>query len=129
MIGGVIPVLYSFYGKSGRSILRRTRSRSRGSWPGKRAASRCWGWHPREHRLRRTSARRVLRLTAQHLPAAATLLVTTRPDDDLRDIARIALESRDEVGLIVQIRRDPGANVVARKSTSLRSGCRRAARS
>src|SRR6185312_9217459 len=49
--------------------------------------------------------------TARHLPASTNLLITTRPDDDLHEIARIALESRDEVGLIVQIGRDPAPSL------------------
>jgi hypothetical protein len=41
----------------------------------------------------------------------ATLLITTRPDDDLNEIARIALDTRGEVGLIVQIGREPASSI------------------
>jgi hypothetical protein len=39
------------------------------------------------------------------------LLITTRPDDDLNAMARIALADGDDVGLIVQIGRDPAPSM------------------
>jgi dihydrodipicolinate synthase/N-acetylneuraminate lyase len=53
----------------------------------------------------------VIARTAKCLPAGAALLITTRPDDDLNEIARIALETRGDVGLIVQIGRDPAPSI------------------
>jgi dihydrodipicolinate synthase/N-acetylneuraminate lyase len=55
---------------------------------------------------------------AKRLPAAATLLVTTRIDDDLSHIARIALDARGDVGLIVQIGRDPGPSMAQIRAIS-----------
>ena len=56
--------------------------------------------------------------TAKRLPAGAALLITTRPDDDLSDIARIVLEDRDDVGPIVQIGRDPAPSIAQIRAIS-----------
>jgi 4-hydroxy-tetrahydrodipicolinate synthase len=111
MIGGVIPVLYSFYGKSGTLDLDAHEQQI--EWVLARQASgvTLLGLASEGASLTPDERKAVLSLTAQCLPAGATLLVTTRPDDDVREIARIALESRGEVGLIVQIGRDPAPSI------------------
>jgi len=53
----------------------------------------------------------VIAQTSKNLTPSATLLITTRPDDDLNKIARIALEARSKVALIVQIGRDPAPSI------------------
>jgi len=111
MIGGVIPVLYSFYGKSGTLDLAAHEQQIAWVLAGQASGVTLLGLASEGASLTPDERKAVVRVTAQRLPAAATLLVTTRPDDDLRDIAQIALESRGEVGLIVQIGRDPAPSI------------------
>src|SRR4051812_14560102 len=111
MIGGVIPVLYSFYGKSGTLDLAAHAQQIAWVLAGQASGVTLLGLASEGASLTTDERRAVLRLTAERLPAAAILLVTTRPDDDLREVARIALEFRDDVGLIVQIGRDPAPSL------------------
>ena len=111
MIGGVIPVLYSFYAKSGTLDLEAHAQQIAWVLAEQASGITLLGLASEGASLTPDERKAVLRLTAQRLPAAATLLVTTRPDDDLGEIARIALEARDEVGLIVQIGRDPAPSI------------------
>jgi dihydrodipicolinate synthase/N-acetylneuraminate lyase len=68
--------------------------------------------------LKKDERTALIATAARHLPAAATLLITTRVDDDLSEIARIALDARGDVGLIVQIGRDPGPSMAQIRAIS-----------
>src|SRR5262245_60513395 len=111
MIGGVIPVIYSFYSTSG--VLDLEAHTQQIDWVTPRGAAgvTLLGLASEGALLTQGEAKSVIARTAKRLPAGATLLVTTRPDDDLDDIARIALEARSNVGLIVQIGRDPAPSI------------------
>lgn len=111
MIRGVIPVLYSYFGKSGALDLDAHMRQIDWVMPRGAAGVTLLGLASEGASLTRDERRSVIARTAQHLSADAALLVTTRPDDDLHDIARIALESRGEVGLIVQIGADPAPSI------------------
>src|SRR4051812_45032360 len=107
MIRGVIPVLYSYYSKSGALDLDAHVRQI--DWVMSRAAAgvTLLGLASEGALLSQEERKNVIARTAQHLSADAALLVTTRPDDNLHEIARIALETRKAVGLIVQIGADP----------------------
>src|SRR5438477_1770472 len=111
MIRGVIPVLYSYFGKSGALDLDAHVRQI--DWVMSRGATgvTLLGLASEGASLSPDERKCVIARTAQHLSASAALLVTTRPDDDLHDIARIALESRGDVGLIVQIGADPAPSI------------------
>ena len=111
MIRGVIPVLYSFYGKS--CVLDLEAHRQQLEWVIARRATgvTLLGLASEGASLTHDERKSVIVQTAKHLPLGKTLLITTRPDDDLNEIVRIALEARGEVGLIVQIGRDPGPSI------------------
>jgi dihydrodipicolinate synthase/N-acetylneuraminate lyase len=93
MIGGVIPVLYSFYGKSGTLDVEAHARQIAWVLAGQASGVTLLGLASEGASLTPDERKAVLRLTAQGLPAASTLLLTTRPDDDLRELAQIALES------------------------------------
>ena len=111
MIRGVIPVLYSFYGRSG--VLDLDAHARQIEWVMPRGATgvTLLGLASEGASLTQDERKALIRLTAKRLPASAILLVTTRPDDDLHEIAQLALETRGEVGLIVQIGRDPAPSI------------------
>jgi dihydrodipicolinate synthase/N-acetylneuraminate lyase len=111
MLRGVIPVLYSYYGKSGALDLDAHVRQS--DWVMSRGAAgvTLLGLASEGASLTQEERKSVVARTAQHLSADAALLVTTRPDDDLHDIARIALNFRRDVGLIVQIGADPAPSI------------------
>jgi len=110
MIAGVIPVLYSFYSQSGALDLEAHLRQL--EWVMARATGvTLLGLASEGAALTQDERRSVIARTARHLPSGKILLVTTRPDDDLDNIARIALEARDAVGLIVQIGRDPAPSL------------------
>ena len=111
MLGGVIPVLYSFFDKSGAldfgaHVRQIDWAMSRGA-----AGVTVLGLASEGASLTQDERKSVVSHTTKHLSASPTLLVTTRSDDDLNEIARIALASRDEVGLIVQIGPDPAPSI------------------
>src|SRR6476620_3991988 len=116
MIRGVIPVLYSYYGTSGALDLDAHVHQI--DWVVRRKATgvTLLGLASEGASLTREERKSVIARTAQHLSAGAALLVTTRPDDDLHDIARIALKSRRDVGLIVQIGADPAPSIAQIRS-------------
>jgi dihydrodipicolinate synthase/N-acetylneuraminate lyase len=118
MIRGVIPVLYSFYSKSGALDL--DAHVQQVGWIMSRGATgvTLLGLASEGASLTQEERKRVIARTAQHLSAGAALLVTTRPDDDLHEIARIALESRRDVGLIVQIGADPAPSIAQIRNLS-----------
>jgi dihydrodipicolinate synthase/N-acetylneuraminate lyase len=107
MIHGVIPVLYSLYAKSGALDLDAHLRQIDWVMPRGATGVTLLGLASEGASLSPDERKDVIAKTARHLPADAALLVTTRPDDDLNEIARIALESRGDVGLIVQIGADP----------------------
>lgn len=111
MIRGVIPVLYSFYGKS--CALDLEAHMQQLEWVTARRATgvTLLGLASEGASLTHDERKSVIVQTAKHLPLGKTLLITTRPDDDLDEIARIALEAREEIGLIVQIGRDPALSL------------------
>lgn len=111
MIRGVIPVLYSFYGRSG--VLDLEAHVRQIDWLMPRGASgvTLLGLASEGASLTQDERKSVIARTAKCLPVGATLLITIRPNDDLDEIARIALEARGEVGLIVQIARDPAPSI------------------
>lgn len=111
MIGGVFPVLYSFYGKSGALDLEAHERQIEWVMRHGAAGVTLLGLASEGASLTQDERKSVIALTAKQLPVDAALLMTTRPDDDLNDIARIALEARSDVGLIVQIGRDPAPSI------------------
>src|SRR3954462_8031308 len=118
MLRGVIPVLYSYYAKSGALDLDAHVRQI--EWVMSRGATgvTLLGLASEGAALTQEERKKVIARTAQHLPASAALLVTTRPDDDLHDIARIALESRGDLGLIVQIGADPAPSIAQIRNIS-----------
>src|SRR3954447_17558495 len=116
MLRGVIPVLYSYYAKSG--ALDVDAHVRQIEWVMSRGATGATllGLASEGASLTQEERKKVITRTAQHLPASAALLVTTRPDDNLHDIARIALESRGDVGLIVQIGAEPAPSIAQIRS-------------
>src|ERR1700752_736931 len=111
MTRGVIPVLYSFYGKSGALDLEAHERQIGWVMPRGAAGVTLLGLASEGASLTQDERKSVIARTAKHLPAGAILLITTRPDDDLNEIARIALESRVNAGLIVQVGRDPAPSI------------------
>jgi dihydrodipicolinate synthase/N-acetylneuraminate lyase len=111
MIRGVIPVLYSFYGRSGTLDLEAHMQQV--AWVMARRATgvTLLGLASEGASLTQDERTNVIARTAGHVPSSMNLLITTRPDDDLKKIASIALETRDEIGLIVQIGRDPAPSL------------------
>src|SRR3954468_11275456 len=111
MLRGVIPVLYSYYAKSGALDLDAHVRQI--EWVMSRGATgvTLLGLASEGASLRQEERKNLIARTTQNLSADAALLVTTRPDDDLHEIARIALESRGRVGLIVQIGADPAPSI------------------
>jgi dihydrodipicolinate synthase/N-acetylneuraminate lyase len=116
MIRGVIPVLYSYFGGSG--TLDHDANARQIDWVMSRGAAgvTLLGLASEGASLTQEERKSVIARTAQHLSANATLLITTRADDDLHDIARIALEVRGDVGLIVQIGADPAPSIAQIRS-------------
>jgi|ERR1041385_7165544 dihydrodipicolinate synthase/N-acetylneuraminate lyase len=116
MLSGVIPVLYSYFGRSGALDLDAHVRQI--DWVMSRGAMgvTLLGLASEGASLTQEERQAAIAQTAQHLPAGAALLVTTRPDDDLHHIARIALESRRDVGLIVQIGADPAPSIAQIRS-------------
>jgi len=111
MTRGVIPVLYSFYDESGALDLEAHVRQIDWVMPRGAAGVTLLGLASEGASLTQDERKSVIGQTAKHLPAAATLLITTRPDDDLTEIAGIALDARRNVGLIVQIGRDPAPSI------------------
>jgi 4-hydroxy-tetrahydrodipicolinate synthase len=111
MIQGVIPVLYSFYETSGALDLDAHVEQLEWVMARQAAGVTLLGLASEGAALTLDERRSIIARTAQSLPAEKTLLITTRPDDDLDTIARIALEARGDVGLIVQIGRDPAPSM------------------
>jgi dihydrodipicolinate synthase/N-acetylneuraminate lyase len=116
MLRGVFPVLYSYFGTSGALDLDANARQI--DWVMSRGAAgvTLLGLASEGASLAQDERKAVIARTVQHLSASAALLVTTRPDDDLHEIARIALESRREVGLIVQIGSDPAPSIAQIRS-------------
>ena len=115
-MSGIIPVLYSYYGKSGAVDLDANVQQI--DWVISRGAAgiALLGLASEGASLTQAERKSVIATAAQHLDRYQTLLVTTRPDDDLHDIARIVLESRGDVGLIVQIGADPAPSIAQIRS-------------
>jgi 2-keto-3-deoxy-L-arabinonate dehydratase len=108
---GVIPVLYSFYAKSGALDLDALARQIDWVMPRGAAGVTLLGLASEGTSLTQEERKSAIARTAKHLPARAALLITTRPDDDLNGIARVALEDRDDLALIVQIGRDPAPSI------------------
>ena len=111
MTRGVIPVLYSYYGQSGAVDLDAHMRQIDWVMPRGATGVTLLGLASEGASLTQGERKSVIAATARRLPADAALLVTTRVDDDLQEIARIALEHRGGVGLIVQIGADPAASI------------------
>ena len=111
MIRGVIPVLYSYFSTSGALDLDAHVRQIDWVMPRGATGVTLLGLASEGASLTQEERKSVITRTAQHLSAGAALLVTTRPDDELHDIVRIALESRGDVGLIVQIGADPAPSI------------------
>lgn len=111
MIGGVVPVLYSYFGKSGALDLDAHARQIDWVLPRGAAGVTLLGLASEGVSLTQDERKSVIGRTARHFSPDAALLVTTRPDDDLHEIARIALDSRKDIGLIVQIGADPAPSI------------------
>src|ERR1041385_5288266 len=104
MIGGVVPVLYSYYAKSGALDLDAHVRQIDWVMPRGAAGVTLLGLASEGASLTQDERKSIIARTARHLSPDAALLVTTRTDDDLHEIARIALATRRDVGLLVQRR-------------------------
>jgi len=111
MLSGVIPVLYSFYGRSGALDLEAHVRQIEWAMAQRAAGVTLLGLASEGASLTQDERRVLISRTAKYLRADANMLITTRPNDDLNEIARIALETRGKVGLIVQIGRDPAPSM------------------
>jgi dihydrodipicolinate synthase/N-acetylneuraminate lyase len=111
MTHGVIPVLYSFYRNSGTLDLEAHVQQIEWVMQSGAMGVTLLGLASEGASLTQLERKTLIARTARHLPGSSTLLITTRPDDDLNEIARDALETRGEVGLIVQIGRDPAPSI------------------
>ena len=108
---GVIPVLYSFYAKSGALDLDAHSRQLAWAMAQHAAGVTLLGLASEGAALSQEERKTIIARSVERLPPGKTLLITTRPDDDLSEIATIALAARDEVGLIVQIGRDPAPSM------------------
>ncbi len=111
MIGGVIPVLYSYYDARGALDLGLHERQLDWALAKGAAGVTVLGLASEGAALTAQERRAVVDLTARRLPAGAPLLVTMRPDDDVAEIARLVLRARSEVGLIIQIGADPAPSL------------------
>src|SRR4051812_36286733 len=111
MIRGVFPVLYSFYGKTGRFDMVAHERQIDWAVADGAAGVTLFGLASEGAALTQEERGAILVRTCERLPAAAKVLITVRPDDDIRSIAALVLEHRDELGLVVQIGRDPGPSL------------------
>jgi len=111
MTRGVIPVLYSYYSPSGALDLDAHVRQIDWVMPQGATGVTLLGLASEGASLTQDERKSVIAATARHLSATAALLVTTRIDDDLQEIARIALAHRRDVGLIVQIGADPAPSI------------------
>src|ERR1041385_3237921 len=111
MIGGVVPVLYSYYAKSGALDLDAHVRQIDWVMPRGAAGVTLLGLASEGASLTQDERKSIIARTARHLSPDAALLVTTRTDDDLHEIARIALATRRDVGLIVQIGAYPAPSI------------------
>jgi dihydrodipicolinate synthase/N-acetylneuraminate lyase len=118
MIRGVIPVLYSFYSAAGGLDLDAHVRQLDWVMPRGAAGVTLLGLASEGASLSQDERKAAIARTARHLSASAALLVTTRPDDDLNEVARIALDCRAEVGLIVQIGPDPAPSIAQIRNLS-----------
>ena len=91
MIGGVIPVLYSFYGTSGALDLEAHVRQIDWVMARRAAGVTLLGLASEGASLTQDERKILISRTARYLRADASLLITTRPDDELNEIARIAL--------------------------------------
>lgn len=108
---GVIPVLYSFYAKSGALDLEAHAQQLAWAMARQAAGVTLLGLASEGAALTQEERKTIIARSAERLPPRNTLLITTRPDDDLNEIAGSALAARDDVGLIVQIGRDPAPSM------------------
>src|SRR5689334_5662985 len=116
MLRGVIPVLYSYFGSSGALDLDAHARQIDWVMARRAAGVTLLGLASEGASLTQDERKSVIARTARHLSPDAALLVTTRPDDDLHEIARIALKARRDVGLIVQIGSDPAPSIAQIRS-------------
>ncbi len=111
MTAGILPVLYSFFSDSGSFDLEAHERqiawvRSHGA-----AGVTLLGLASEGAALSPTERRSILRETCKHLTAQEALLVTVRPDDDIRLMTACAIDTRDRVALIIQIGADSVASI------------------
>jgi 2-keto-3-deoxy-L-arabinonate dehydratase len=111
MVAGVIPVLYSYFTPSGLLDLD-AHERQIGWTTGSGAAGiALFGLASEGASLSPEERETVLSYTCKKLSPTDTLLVTVRPDDDIQELSRRAIEHRNRVGLIVQIGKDPALSI------------------
>jgi dihydrodipicolinate synthase/N-acetylneuraminate lyase len=111
MPAGILPVLYSFFSDSGSFDLEAHERqiawvRSHGA-----AGVTLLGLASEGAALSPTERCSILRETCKHLTAQEALLVTVRPDDDIRLMTACAIDTRDRVALIIQIGADSAASI------------------
>lgn len=100
---GVIPVLYSYFTASGAIDLDAHERQLRWTRSAGAAGVTLFGLASEGAALSAEERRAVLASTCAQLPAADALLVTVRPDDDIRELSRCALAGRERPAR----RRDP----------------------
>lgn len=111
MVSGVIPVLYSYFTESGALDLDAHQQQIDWVVRGGAAGLTLFGLASEGAALTQAERRTILLRTSKHLSPSSTMLVTVRPDDDIKELTRCVLGSRDRVGLIVQIGRDPAPSI------------------
>jgi 2-keto-3-deoxy-L-arabinonate dehydratase len=111
MVAGVIPVVYSFFTPSGLLDLDAHERQIAWTRGGGAAGVALFGLASEGGALSPVERRAVLSHTCENLAPTDTLLVTVRPDDDIQDLSRCAVEHRDRVGLIVQVGKDPSLSI------------------
>jgi 4-hydroxy-tetrahydrodipicolinate synthase len=111
MTAGVLPVVYSFFTDSGSFDLDAHERqiawvRSNGA-----AGVTLFGLASEGAALSPDERLLILAQTCKNLTAQEALLVTVRPDDDIRLLSRCAIDNRGQVALIVQIGADAAASL------------------
>jgi len=111
MVGGVIPVLYSFFTANGVPNLDAHDLQLTWAMENGATGVALLGLASEGAALSLSERIAVVSRTAAFLSPTATLLVTIRPDDDIVQIAKCALKHRSRVGVIVQVGRDPALSL------------------
>ena len=111
MLGGAIPVLYSYFDAAGAVDLEAHERQIAWVRQGGVAGITLFGLVSEGSALSPSERKLLLTHTCSILPPDEVLLLTVRPDDDVEDLVGRAVESRDRLGLIFQIGKDAGRSL------------------